>query len=160
MRCESAEELPDDGFHSPSAERNKGPILKVLKRMLPKAGLVLEIASGTGEHVVHFARALKGLIWQPSEADADCRRSISAWLAAENLRNARQPLDLDVPRLPRPVPALDAIVCIYLIHIALWAVTKAFLFGGKMTLREAGLLYLCGRSLLRSSGASDSLFRR
>jgi hypothetical protein len=75
MRCEHAAKLPHGRLHSPSAERNKGPILTVLERVLPRSGLVLEIASGTGQHVVHFARALTELTWQPSDPDANCRRS-------------------------------------------------------------------------------------
>jgi hypothetical protein len=78
MRCEPADELPDGRLVVYSADRNRGPILKVLERVLPKTGLVLEIASGTGQHVVHFAQALKGLSWQPTDMDAACRRSISA----------------------------------------------------------------------------------
>jgi hypothetical protein len=79
MRCEPADELPDGRLVVASADRNCGPILKVLERVLPKTGLVLEVASGTGQHVVHFAQALKGLNWQPTDMDVACRRSISAW---------------------------------------------------------------------------------
>jgi hypothetical protein len=144
MRCEQADELTDGRLVSPSAERNKGPILTVLERVLPPTGLVLEIASGTGQHVVYFARALKRLIWQPTDVDADCRRSISAWLAAENLPNVNRPLDLDVRTSPWPVPAVDAIVCINLVHIAPWAVTTALFAGAKLALCEAGPVYLYG----------------
>src|SRR5258706_932815 len=99
MRCEHAEELPDGRLVVSSAERNGGPILKVLERVLPKTGLVLEIASGTGQHVVHFAQALKRLIWQPTDMEAGCRRSISASLATANLAHVRPPPDLSVPPL-------------------------------------------------------------
>jgi hypothetical protein len=94
--------------------------------------------------VVHFAQALKSLSWQPTEMDARCRRSISAWLVTANLTNARQPLDLDVRTLPWPVPTLDAIVCLNLIHIAPWSVAMALFAGAGLALREAGLLYLYG----------------
>jgi SAM-dependent methyltransferase len=144
MRCEHSDELPDGRLVVSSAERNSGPILKVLERVLPKTGLVLEVASGTGQHVVHFAQALKSLSWQPTEMDARCRRSISAWLVTANLTNARQPLDLDVRTLPWPVPTLDAIVCLNLIHIAPWSVAMALFAGAGLALREAGLLYLYG----------------
>ncbi len=156
MRCEHAEELPDGRLRSPSAKRNKRPILTVLERVLPKTGLVLEIASGTGEHVVHFAQALKGLSWQPSEPDTDCHRSISAWLATKDLANVRRPLDLDVRKLPWPVPTLDAIVCINLIHIAPWAVTKALLSGAKLALGDAGTLYLYGPYALQGRHTAPS----
>jgi len=144
MRCEHAQQLPHGRLLSPSAERNKGPILAVLARVLPRSGLVLGIASGSGQHVVHFARALTELSWQPSDPDADCRRSISAWLAMENLVNVRQPFDLDVRSWRWPSPTLDAIVCINLIHIAPWAVTTSLFSGAKIALLEAGLIYLYG----------------
>jgi hypothetical protein len=144
MRSERAEDLPDERLVSPSAERNKGPILTVLERVLPPSGLVLEIASGTGQHVVHFARALTELRWQPSDPDGDCRRSIRARLAIENLANVHQPLDLDVRTRPWPSLAPDAIVCINLIHIAPWAAATSLFSGAKIALREAGLIYLYG----------------
>ena len=92
VRCEHADELPDGRLVVSSADRNREPILMVLERALPKTGLVLEVASGTGQHVVHFALALKGLSWQPTDMDAACRRSICAWLATAELANVRRPL--------------------------------------------------------------------
>jgi SAM-dependent methyltransferase len=165
MRCEPADELPDGRLVVSSAERNRGPILKVLERVLPKTGLVLEVASGTGQHVVHFAKALRGLTWQPTDRDAACRRSISAWLATEELANVRRPLDLDVCELPWRVPTLDAIVCLNLIHIAPWSVAKALFAGAGLALRETGLLYLYGpysvqgRHTAPSNAAFDSALR-
>jgi SAM-dependent methyltransferase len=165
MRCEPADELPDGRLVVSSADRNRGPILKVLERVLPKTGLVLEIASGTGQHVVHFAQALKGLNWQPTDMDAACRRSISAWLATAELANVRQPLDLDVRALPWRVPTLDAIVCLNLIHIAPWSVATALFAGAGLALRETGLLYLYGpysvqgRHTAPSNAAFDSALR-
>jgi SAM-dependent methyltransferase len=165
MRCEPADELPDGRLVVYSADRNRGPILKVLERVLPKTGLVLEIASGTGQHVVHFAQALKGLSWQPTDMDAACRRSTSAWLATAELANVRQPLDLDVRALPWRVPTLDAIVCLNLIHIAPWSVATALFAGAGLALRETGLLYLYGpysvqgRHTAPSNAAFDSALR-
>ena len=165
MRCEPADELPDGRLVVSSADRNRGPILEVLERVLPKTGLVLEVASGTGQHVVHFAQALKGLSWQPTDMDAACRRSISAWLATAELANVRQPLDLDVRALPWRVPTLDAIVCLNLIHIAPWSVATALFAGAGLALREAGLLYLYGpysvqrRHTAPSNAAFDSALR-
>lgn len=126
---------------------------------------MLEVASGTGQHVVHFAQALKRLIWQPTDMEPGCRRSISAWLATANLANVRQPLDLDVRTLPWPVPTLDAIVCLNLIHIAPWSVTRALFAGAGYALPEAGLLYLygpysmAGRHTAPSNAAFDSALR-
>jgi SAM-dependent methyltransferase len=165
MRCEPADELPDGRLVVSSAERNRRPILNLLERVLPKTGLVLEIASGTGQHVVHFAQALKGLSWQPTDMDAGCRRSISGWLATAELANVRQPLDLDVRALPWRVPTLDAIVCLNLIHIAPWSVATALFAGAGLALRETGLLYLYGpysvqgRHTAPSNAAFDSALR-
>ena len=144
IRCGHAEALPDGRLVSAPAERNRGPILEVLERVLPPAGLVLEIASGTGQHVVHFAAALTGLAWQPSDPDADCRRSIRAWLSAAKLANVREPLDLDVRTAPWPVTETDAIVCLNMIHIAPWSATAALFAGAATALKPGGLLVLYG----------------
>src|SRR6186997_3049026 len=85
---------------SPAAERNKGAILEVLARVLPRRGLVLEIASGTGQHVVHFARALSDLTWQPSDPDAELRESVALRVREEHLPNVNSPIELDVTNLP------------------------------------------------------------
>src|SRR5207344_2699069 len=90
-------------WSSPSAERNQQPILEVLARVLPRRGLVLEIASGTGQHVVHFAKALPDLTWQPSDPDAELRESIALRVREEQLDNVNSPIDLDVTRLPWPL---------------------------------------------------------
>ena len=103
--------LSSDRLFSPSAERNKGPISEVLSQVLPERGVVLEVGSGTGQHVVQFARAMPKLIWQPSERDADCLRSIRAWLSMAALPNVRPPLHLDVTVLPWPVDSAAALVC-------------------------------------------------
>jgi SAM-dependent methyltransferase len=136
--------LSSERLVSPSADRNKGPILGVLERVLPKSGRVLEIASGTGQHAVHFAHALTGLQWQPSDPDAEARRSIASWCAQERLANVSQPLALDVHDVPWPVTALDAVVCINMIHISPWTTTTSLFAGAKLALREGGVLYLYG----------------
>ena len=157
--------LPDGRLLSPSAERNKGPILEILERVLPRSGLVLEVASGTGQHFVHFAKALLDLTWQPSDPDADCRRSISSWLAFAQLANVRQPLDIDVCRFPWPVSTADAAICINMIHISPWAATEALFSGLSTTLTEGGRLYLYGpyrrhgRHMAPSNVAFDAQLR-
>ena len=83
--------------YAPAAERNAGPILAALRQYLPPAGTILEIGSGTGQHVVAFAAAHPELIWQPSDPDPAARASIAAWIAAGNLANVGAPLDIDVP---------------------------------------------------------------
>ena len=129
---------------APSAERNKQPILDVLARVLPPAGVVLEIGSGTGQHVTHFARALPGLVFQPSEMDAERHASIAAWIAHEKLANVRAPIAFDVARLPWPVRAADAIVCINVIHISPWEATLALMRGAGEILPAGGVLVTYG----------------
>jgi hypothetical protein len=130
---------------SPAADRNKAPILDVLETLLPPQGTVLEIASGSGQHVVHFARALPDLRWMPSDPDAEARLSIAAWLASERLPNVDPPIELDVLDRPWPVNVpLDAIVCINLIHISPWSVTAAAFAEAREKLSASGLVYLYG----------------
>ena len=95
MRFEDLTASDDGRLASPSAQRNREAIAEVLAEVLPHSGLVLEVGSGTGEHAVHFARVMPHLIWQPSERDNDCLRSISAWEAVEAQANVRQPLYFD-----------------------------------------------------------------
>jgi len=150
----------DDGrLFAPAAERNKGPILAVLQRTLPDAGVVLEIASGTGQHVVHFAAALPNLTWQPSEADAAFHESIRAWTQAGRLTNVRPPVALDVSR-PWPVTQADAVVCINMIHIAPWAAAQALVDGASGVLPPGGVLFLYGpyRRFGRHTAASNEAF--
>jgi SAM-dependent methyltransferase len=128
----------------PAPERNKAPILQVLRRVLPRSGTVLEIASGTGQHVVHFADALTGLDWQPSDPEEGHRNSIHARVAQAGLGNVAPPLELDVLERPWPVRGLDAIVCINMIHIAPWAATLALLEEAGRLLPAEGVLYLYG----------------
>ncbi|QQC67133.1 DUF938 domain-containing protein [Paraburkholderia ginsengisoli] len=129
---------------SPSAERNREPILAVLRDTLPATGRVLEIASGTGQHAMYFAAALPGLDWQPSDADADARASIAAWIAHEGLANVRAPLVLDVHQPDWGVDSLDAVVCINMIHISPWSAAEALFAGASRRLVDGGVLYLYG----------------
>ncbi|KGU60120.1 methyltransferase small domain protein [Burkholderia pseudomallei MSHR983] len=129
---------------APAAEGNREPILAVLKRVLPARGAVLEIASGTGQHAVHFAAALPDLVWQPTDVDAAARESIAAWVADAALPNLRAPLALDVCVEPWPLAAADAIVCVNMIHIAPWAAVCALFVGAARALPDGGVLYLYG----------------
>jgi len=130
---------------APAAERNRGPILDVLSRVLPKAGVVLEIASGTGQHAVHFAAALPTITWQPSDPDAASRASIDAWRKHTSLANLNAALALDVRSTPWPVPdSLAAIACINMIHIAPWEAAEALFRGAGEHLANDGVLFLYG----------------
>ena len=129
---------------APSAERNKQPILEVLARVLPASGLVLEIGSGTGQHVAHFAKALPQLVFQPSEMDEERHASIAAWIEHEKLANVRAPLAFDVTKLPWPIRKADAVVCINVIHISPWEATLALMEGAGEILASGGVLVTYG----------------
>lgn len=138
------QKLDDGRWFTQSAERNKGPILEVMKGALPRAGVVVEVGSGTGQHITHFAKALPQLVWQPSDPDAAFRESIRVWMRAEKLSNVRAPVDLDVCRFPWPVTQADAVLSINMIHVAPWAATEALFTGAKDFLFGAGVLFLYG----------------
>jgi SAM-dependent methyltransferase len=144
MRCEEVDKLAADRLVSPSAERNKDPVADVLKRVLPDRGLVLEVSSGTGQHVVHFARAMPNLDWQPTERDEDNLKSIASWRAAEALANLLEPMRLDVVEQPWLVSSAAAVVCLNMIHIAPWAAAEALIRGAEGILAPGGLLFLYG----------------
>jgi SAM-dependent methyltransferase len=147
---------------SPSAERNKGPILDVLARVLPRRGRVLEIASGTGQHVMHFADALPDLAWQPSDPDAELRESIAVRVREEGRANVADPIDLDVTQLPWPVQSADAVLAINMIHIAPWAATLGLVEGAKALLSAGQVLFLYGpyRRFGGHTSASNAEFDR
>jgi SAM-dependent methyltransferase len=151
---------------APSPERNKEPILEVLRRVLPGRGLVLEVASGTGQHAAHFAAALPDLIWQPSDPDADMHPSIAAWAAAAGAANVRPALLLDVRSRPWPLEAADAVVCINMIHIAPWAAAVHLVDGAARLLGAGAPLVLYGpyrregRHTAPSNEAFDADLRR
>jgi SAM-dependent methyltransferase len=134
----------DGGFVAPAAERNKEPILSVLKRVLPERGEVLEIASGTGQHVAHFAKAFPSLQWQPSDPDHNMHGSIARWIEHDRLANVRPPIALDVGVDPWPVDHADAVVCINMIHIAPWQATLDLMAGATRLLPADGVLVLYG----------------
>ncbi len=128
---------------SPSCERNKEPILAVLREILSVPGLVLEIGSGSGQHAVHFARGLPHVEWQPTDV-ADNLPGISAWRDEAGLVNLREPLALDLFSDRWPVAAAQAAVCINTIHIVSWeAVARLFAGAGRL-LSPGGVMYVYG----------------
>jgi hypothetical protein len=136
---------PPGARTSPATARNRDPILEVLKPRLPGAGLVLEIASGAGEHAVHNAAALPGLIWQPTDPDPEALVSIAAWRDHAGLSNVLPPLRLDATDPSAwPVEHADIIVNINMIHISPWAATEGLMTGAGHALPPGGILFLYG----------------
>jgi len=128
----------------PATERNRDVILNVLKQHLPEHGLVLEIASGSGEHITYFAPQLPNLRWQPSEPDTDLRESILAWMAELNSDNILNPLPINVLDENWDIEKVDAIFNANMIHISKWAVCKGLMKGAGKVLKAGGLLLLYG----------------
>ena len=135
---------PDARRYAPATQRNRDAILAQLYRVLPPTGLVLEVASGTGEHATYFTPHLTGLRWQPSDPDAELRLSIAAWIEHCKSRDVLPPLDLDVERSPWPIAYADAVVNINMIHIARWSATRALMRGAYAILPPGGVLYMYG----------------
>ncbi|MBC7158485.1 MAG: DUF938 domain-containing protein [Porphyrobacter sp.] len=130
--------------HAPAAARNRDPIAAVLAQELPASGLVLEIASGTGEHAAHFAGRFPHLLWQPSDPDPAALASIEAWRAEAALGNLLPPIALDAAGAQWPVDRGDAIVCINMVHISPPASAEGLLAGAGRLLPEGAPLVLYG----------------
>jgi hypothetical protein len=148
--------MPNDDARrfSPAAERNKQPILELLTRVLPPRGVALEIASGTGQHVAHFARGMPRWTWQPSDSDPAALASIAAWCAG--LDNVRAPLLLDVMSAEWSVPTVDAIYCANMLHIAPWATCGALMRAAARHLSSDGKLVTYGPFLLEGEHTAPS----
>lgn len=129
---------------APATQRNRDPILAVLREVLPAQGLVLEVASGSGEHAVHFAAAFPNLTFQPSDPDPAALASIDAWASESALPNLRPAIRLDAMAPRWPVTQADAILCINMIHISPWAATEGLVRQAGQLLPAGGPLYLYG----------------
>jgi hypothetical protein len=116
----------------------------VLRGILPDKGLVLEVASGSGEHVLAFARAFPHLLWQPTDADPVGLRSIDAWRTAEGRPNLLAPVHLDASSPEWPIEEAQAILCINMVHISPWEATEGLMAGAGRLLRAGCPLYLYG----------------
>jgi hypothetical protein len=130
--------------HAPAAARNRGPIAEVLKTVLPPSGTVIEIASGTGQHVVHFARLFPGLAWQPTDREDEALASIAAWREESGLANLLPPLRLDSAAPDWPLEAADAILCVNMVHISPWKATIGLMRGAGRLLSAGAPLVLYG----------------
>ena len=148
-RCSVTVPLPNGAQTSPAVLRNRDPILAILRRVLPHTRTVLEIASGTGEHAVHFATHLPTLNWQPTDRDREALESIAAYRAATPLPNLKSPILLDASSPPWHVVGsvshgIVAVVAINMIHIAPWAAAKGLMAGARDVLAADGALFLYG----------------
>ena len=153
---DNASVMTDARRHSPAAERNGPPILAALQRLLPATGVLLEIASGTGQHAAFCSAGLAGWQWQPSDFDAGALPSIAAW--CDGLVRVRPPITLNVLDETWPgVPAqVDAIYCANMIHIAPWACTAGLMRGAARHLAPHGLLITYGPYLLDAEPTAPS----
>ncbi|HET6386735.1 MAG TPA: DUF938 domain-containing protein [Armatimonadota bacterium] len=143
-------------LYAPSAERNRDDILSGLSGILPSQGLALEIASGTGQHVVHFAKHLPELTWQPTDTEPSLLASIEAWRIESGLPNILPAIRLDASDDNWPVSSADAIVCSNMIHIAPWAAYQGLAAGAGRTLSPGGLLALYGAYIISGRPTAPS----
>jgi len=136
--------MADARRFAPAAARNREPILAALRCRLPAAGLLLEVASGSGEHAMHIAAAFPALAIQPSDPDPDARASIAAWTAQTGLPNIRPPLALDAAAATWPLAHAGAVLCVNMIHIAPWAAAEGLVRGAARILPPGAPLLLYG----------------
>lgn len=137
-------------------ERNKGPILDVLRRVLPETGIVLEIASATGQHIAHFASELPGLMWQPSDRTDEHLGNLVARRESVALPNLLAPIRLDVTELPWAVGRVSAIYNANMIHISPWSATLGLFEGARAILSEGAPLITYGPYAFDGEHVSDS----
>jgi hypothetical protein len=141
---------------APAALRNREPIAEVLRDWLPETGVVLEIASGTGEHAVYFAERFPALDWQPSDVHRDALTSVEAWRQSAGLPNLRAPIALDAASPDWPVSRADAILSINMVHISPWASALGLLDGAARLLSAGAPLILYGPWLADDVPAAPS----
>jgi hypothetical protein len=136
--------MTDRRQYAPATVRNRDFILDVLFDVLPTTGLILEIASGSGEHVVYFARHFSSLVFQPSDPEPEALLSVAAWVKAVQVTNVRAPIVLDASQSPWPISSADGIICINMIHISPWDATVGLIKGAAAVLPPGSPLYLYG----------------
>ena len=147
---------PEAKKHAPATLRNRDAIVSVLRDQLPESGTVLELASGSGEHVIHFAEAFPRLYWQPSDMNAEACRSIAAWSAEQEFDNIAPPLLIDVTHSPWPIHSANAVVCINMVHISPWTATLSTFEQAAKILKPGDLLYFYGPYLRANVPTSQS----
>ena len=142
--------------HAPATERNREPIARVLRQILPERGLLLEIAAGTGEHAAYLAPLFPGWRWQPSDPDPDSLTSIEAWQADSNAANLLPPTFLDAASSTWPLDSADAILCINMVHISPWSATEGLMRGAGRLLPAGAPLVLYGPYRREGVGTAPS----
>ena len=142
--CEAVWMMNDPRQHAPATLRNRDFILGILRDVLPTKGVILEIASGSGEHVVYFARNLPSLVFQPSDREPDALQSVAAWVKATRVTNVRAPMVLDASQSPWPIASADGIICINMVHISPWDATLGLIRGAAAILPPTAPFYLYG----------------
>lgn len=125
----SVRKMSDDRQYAPATLRNRDFILDVLRDVLPMTGVILEIASGSGEHIVHFARSFPALVFQPSDPEPDALLSVAEWVKATGITNVRAPIALDASHSVWPIASADGIICINMVHISPWEATLGLIKG-------------------------------
>ena len=130
--------------HAPATARNSEPLAEVLAEELPDRGLVLEVASGSGEHAVFLARQFPALDWQPSDVDLEALASVDAWAAEAAVANLRPAIALDAAQANWPIAAADAVLCVNMVHISPWSAAVGLFTGAGRILTSGAPLVLYG----------------
>jgi hypothetical protein len=134
--------MSDDRQYTPATLRNRDFILDVLRNVLPRTGVILEIASGSGEHIIHFARNFRALIFQPSDPEPAALLSVATWVKATGVTNVRAAIALDASQAVWPIASADGIICINMVHISPWEATMGLIKGAAAILPSSSPLYL------------------
>jgi hypothetical protein len=148
--------MSEDRQYAPATLRNRDSIVDALRDVLPTTGVILEVASGSGEHVVHFARNFPSLIFQLSDPDQDALLSIAAWVKATGVTNVHAPIALDAMHSVWPIASADGIICINMIHIAPWEATLGLMRGAAAILSSGAPLHLYGPYLCQGIATAPS----
>ena len=130
--------------HAPATARNSEPLAEVLAEELPDRGLVLEVASGSGEHAVFLARQFPALEWQPSDVDLEALASVDARAAEAAVANLRPAIALDAAQANWPIAAADAVLCVNMVHISPWSAAVGLFTGAGRILTSGAPLVLYG----------------
>ena len=141
-----AESQGDGRLFSPSAKRNNTPIVNLVKQIVPQSGKALEIASGTGQHIVQLALSLPNIVWSPSDVEEARLKSISTWIKSENLLNIKPPIYLDATETgwAKSLPQFNFILLVNLLHLISWNETEILIGELSLALKTKGIALVYG----------------